>query len=180
MHAGLTEVDMDGDVKPNGENIATNETPTVPEATTIDAGVANAVGESNWDSKLSQSVTSGPDSWVEVPRDPAETDTGLTATTAANAGMQSWAEDVPAEAQTTAAVNDGFHEVHHNRGRGRGGQHGEYRGGNRGRGYRGEGGYRGRGQGYRGDRGDRGGEGGYRGRGRGGPRGPRGGRGESW
>lgn len=175
MHAGLTEVDTNGDVKPNDDTAATSETLSVPEATTIGVGAANAVAESNWDSKLSQSVTSGPDGWVEVPRDPAETDTGLNATPAASTGTQSWAEDVPAETPATVAGNDGFHEVHHNRGRGRGGQHGEYRGSNRGRGYRGEGGYRGRGQGYRGDRG---GEGGYRGRGRGGPR-PQRGRGDS-
>lgn len=177
------------------------DTPTVPEASSIDAGAANAAGESHWEAKLSASVESGPDSWIEVPRDPAETDTGVAATPAAMTGTQSWAEDVPVEpasapvAKSPPAANngDGFHEVHH-RGRGRTGSQGEYhRGGGRGRGYRGdrEGGYRGRGGFNRGDRGDRGGgeggyrgggdggyrgggEGGYRGRGRGGPRGNRG------
>ena len=145
------------------------EITAAPDASTVDNGAANAVAEANWGSKLSQSVTSGPDGWVEVPRDPAETETGLDATPGAFTGTQSWAEDVPTEAvPVTPAANtnnDGFHEVHHNRGRGR--SHGEYRGGNRGRGGfrgdRGEGGYRGRG-GYRGDRGGEG----YRGRGRGG------------
>lgn len=165
------------------------DTPTVPSASNIDAGAANAAGESNWEAKLSASVESGPDIWIEVPRDPAETDTGVAATPAAVTSTQSWAEDVPIEptsapaAKSPPAANsgDGFHEVHH-RGRGRTGSQGEYyRGGGRGRGYRGdrEGGYRGRGgfnnRGDRGDRGDRGGgEGGYRGRGRGGPRGNRG------
>ena len=178
IHAGLTEIDAEVTDPTNG--ISNHiETPSVPEASSIDAGAANAAAETNWEAKLSASGTSGPDGWVEVPRDPAETDTGLTATPAAVMGSQSWAEDVPAETATAApATNggDGFHEVHHSRGgRGRGGFQGEHRGGGRGRGgYRGDrggegGGYRGRG-GYRGDRGD----GGYRGRGRGGPRGQRG------
>ena len=183
LHAGLTEIDAEATVPTNGISSHV-ETPSVPEASTIDAGAANAAAETNWEAKLSASGTSGPDGWVEVPRDPAETDTGLTATPAAVLGSQSWAEDVPAETATAVpaapATNggDGFHEVHHSRGgRGRGGFQGEHRGGGRGRGgYRGDrggegGGYRGRG-GYRGDRGD----GGYRGRGRGGggPRGQRG------
>ena len=174
----MTEMD-DGPMDAvNGANHE-KEVTAAPDAGTIDTGAANAVAEANWDSKLSQSVTSGPDGWVEVPRDPAETETGLSATPAAYTSTQSWAEDVPVEAvPTTPAAtnnnNDGFHEVHHNRGRGR--PHGEHRGGNRGRG-----GYRGdRGDGYRGrggHRGDRGGEG-YRGRGRGGRGRGRGGEGQ--
>ena len=172
LHAGLTEIDAEVAEPTNGINNQI-ETPSVPEASSIDAGAANAAAETNWEAKMSASGTSGPEGWVEVPRDPAETDTGITATPAAVMGSQSWAEDVPTETVTAAPVTnggDGFHEVHHSRGgRGRGGYQGEYRGGGRGRGgYRGDrggegGGYRGRG-GYRGDRG----EGGYRGRGRGG------------
>lgn len=154
------------------------ETPTVPDASNIDAGAANAAAESNWQAKLSASGESGPDSWIEVARNPAETDTGLDATPAAMTSTQSWAEDVPVEptswtdadsSQPAANSGDGFHEVSH-RGRGRTGSQGEYRGGG-GRGNRGYKGNRGR-EGFRGDRGDRGdrggGEGGYRGRGRGG------------
>ena len=150
----------------------------MPEASNIDAGAANTAAERNWDVKAS--VSSGQNDWVEVPRDPAETDTGTAATPAGMTSTQSWAEDVPSEqppayAQPTSGeVTDGFHEVQHNRGgRGRGGQ-GEHRGGHRGRGFRGdrgEGGGRGRG-GFRGDRG--GGDGERRGRGRGGFRGNRG------
>ena len=197
-HAGLTEIDTPPVATTNGESHV--ETPTVPEASNIDAGAANAAAEANWAPELSASAESGPDGWIEVPRDPAETETGLNATPAAlNNNTQSWAEDVPndpapATTETGAApptnnTGDGFHEVHHGGrgGRGRGGEHrggwrgrGGFRGGDRG----GEGGYRGRG-GFRGDRGgeggyrgDRGGEGGYRGRGRGGFRGQRG-RGEN-
>lgn len=180
-HAGLTEIDQPPVTTTNGDSHV--ETPTVPEASNIDAGAANAAAEANWVPELSASAHSGADGWVEVPRDPAETDTGYDATPAAGNPAQSWAEDVPNEpapvSSDSAAVplttngGDGFHEVHHGRGgRGRGGEH---RGGWRGRGgFRGdrggEGGYRGRG----GFRGDRGGEGGYRGRGRGGFRGNRG------
>ena len=159
------------------------DTPTVPDASNIDAGAANAAAETNWEAKLSASAESG-EGWVEIPRDPAETETGTAATPAAMAGTQSWAEDVPTEPVPAIVESvpplisngDGFHEVHHGRGRGRNGSQGEYRGGGRGgRGFRGDrgndGGYRGRG-GFRGDRG--GGEGGYRGRGRGNFRGNRG------
>ena len=190
-HAGMTEIDAEANEPVT--NGASNhvDTPTVPDASNIDAGAANAAATTNWDAAVDQ----GADSWVEVPRDLAETDTGVAATPAAMAGTQSWAEDVPAEsapapvaptAEPKAAGGDGFHEVHHGRGgRGRNGSygehHGEHRGSHRGRGgFRGdrggdggyrEGGYRGRGS-FRGDRG--GGEGGYRGRGRGGFRGNRG------
>ena len=163
MNAGLTEINAAGDVHLNG--VGEHSDPAkVPDPSSAVTGAANAVAEASWDNKLSQSMTSGPDGFelVEVPRDPAETETGLNATPAAATTTQSWAEDVPTEAAPAPTpANDGFHEVHHGRGRGRGG-YGEFRGG-RGRG-RGEG-FRGRG-GYRGDRGGRGGRG---------PRGNRGG-----
>lgn len=183
-HAGLTEIDAEAEPALDGHSQHI-ETPTVPEASNIDASAANAAAETNWEAKLSASAESGPEGWIEVPRDPNETDTGLAATPAAMTSTQSWAEDVPTEPNATIPADtvpptgnhgDGFHEVHHGRGRGRNGSQGDYRGGGRGgRGFRGdrggEGGYRGRG-GFRGDRG--GGEGGYRGRGRGGYRGNRG------
>lgn len=178
-HAGMTEIDAGTEPMVNGDSHV--DTPTVPEASNIDAGAANAVAGTNWDASVDQ----GADGWVEVPRDPAETDTGVAATPAAMTGTQSWAEDIPTEMPAPAASaaepkvsgGDGFHEVHHGRGgRGRNGSQSEHRGGHRGgrsfRGDRGgEGGHRGRG-GYRGDRG--GGEGGHRGRGRGGFRANRG------
>ena len=179
-YAGLNE-DTTVDLPVNG-TAAAEELPTLLQQTSIDAGAANAVAEQNWDNKLS-SITGG-DDWVEVPRDPAETENGVAATPAAMTSTQSWADDQPTAAPPVSApaaaapsapvsTNDGFHEVHHSRGgRGRGGPQGERRGSFRGRGGHrggGEGGYRGRG----GMRGDRGGDGG-RGRGRGGFRGQRG------
>ena len=186
-HAGLTEIDESNEPKVNGVSSHV-DTGNVPDASKIDAGAANAAAGTNWEVKDPASAGSGPDEWVEIPREPTETDTGNFATPAALTSTQSWAEDVPIEstdsmptpayAQTPADGGDGFHEVQHHRGgRGRGGGQGEHRGGNRSsrgfRGDRGEGGGRGRG-GYRGDRG--GGEGGQRsgGRGRGGFRGNRG------
>ncbi|KAL8717428.1 MAG: hypothetical protein Q9225_005327 [Loekoesia sp. 1 TL-2023] len=176
-HAGLTELNTTAEPTSNGVSHHV-DTPTVPDASNIDAGAANAAAaDPNWEAKIPASADSGPDGWVEVARDPAETDTGTAATPAGMTSTQSWAEDVPADPQWNTAPpaaapaamagSDGFNEVR--RGRGPRPQ-GENRGGGRGRGgYRGdrggEGGYRGRG-GYRGDRG--GGEGGYRGRGRGG------------
>ena len=202
VHATATELDAaaNGDVTLNGSMAAaTIPEPTADPAaagpdsvTTVDAGAANAAAEASWDapSALSQSVTSGGEGWIEVPRDPAETETPPAANNTTPADMAatttgSWAEDVPTETPGTEGgregkTSDGFYEVHHGRGRGSrggGGWHGEGRGEYRGRGRggyrgdRGEGGYRGRG-GYRGDRGGE--RGGYRGRGRGGPRGDRG------
>lgn len=174
-HAGLTEIDAETE-QPASNGVSSHlDAPTVLNVANVDAGAANAAAESNWQAKLSTSGESGPDGWIEVPRDPAETDTGVAATPAAMTSTQSWAEDVPVEATPSPDANssplaansgDGFHEVSH-RGRGRTGSQGDYRGGG-GRGNRGYRGNRGR-DGFRGDRGDRGGgEGGYRGRGRGG------------
>ncbi|KAL8789594.1 MAG: hypothetical protein Q9213_001030 [Squamulea squamosa] len=180
-HAGMTE--LDDAAAPTSNGISHHvDTPSVPDASNIDAGAANAAAaDPGWEAKLSESTQSGPDGWVEIARDPAETDTGTEATSAAVNSTQSWAEDVPTESQPGTSPSgaagppdggsDGFNEVRRGRGpraegqrgRGSGRGRGEYRGrgGDRG----GEGGYRGRG-GYRGDR--TGGEGGYRGRGRGG------------
>ena len=182
-HASLTEINEAPVVNGTAEEAPP---PYAPQQTGIDSGAANAAAESHWDSKMSTSIE-GPEGWVKVARDPSEIETGPAATTAAASGTQSWADDQPtveAEPATSlprtssanANSNDGFHEVRHSRGSGRGNYNGEHRGGFRGRGgHRGDrgegGGYRGRG-GYRGNRGSPG-DPGFRGRGRG--RGSRGG-----
>ncbi|KAM3077345.1 hypothetical protein ACMFMG_006695 [Clarireedia jacksonii] len=162
-NAGLTEInDPTTAAMVNGEAEPTlEEASGVPANSTFGEG-ANAAAEANWDNNNDLSASQ---EWIEVPRDAAETDTGITATPAANTNTQSWADDQPEAAANAAATplannntNDGFHEVSRSRGRGE---------------YRGRGG---RGDGYRRGRGD----GQYRGRGRGGPRGgPRAPRGES-
>lgn len=130
-----------------------------PPAQTLVSDAANPVAESNWDSNVSGSLSSSAnaDGWVEVPRDPAETDVGLQATASAvDTGMK----NNPTAAQTSvqsgegATIPDEFeqaaHPKRHPSARGRGGGHGRGRGdGFRGRG---RGDFRGRGRG-RGGRG---------------------------
>jgi len=167
-NAGLTELDAPPiSSLANGHDDTSHEIQSIPQNSGFGDGTANAAAEANWDNSNDLSTSQ---EWIEVPRDTADTDTGITATPAAPSNVQSWADDQPdspADITTAPAANnnDGFHEVHRSRG-GRDRGDGQFRGrGGRG----GEGGYRGRG-GFRGD------GSGYRGRGRGGPRGgaPRG------
>ncbi|CAK7228762.1 hypothetical protein SBRCBS47491_007016 [Sporothrix bragantina] len=181
VHASLTEIDAGTDTPLVKEAALTNghaaEDESAEAAPSVlanaDAGqdAANATAESQWDAANGSKDLSMSQEWVQVARDPAETETGLDATTAAPSNTQSWADEQPEQpaaavpaatpnASTTAAANpaaadpnDGFHQVQrHNRGR-------SERDGFRGRG----GGYRGRGRG-----GDGRGRGGRGGRGRGG------------
>ncbi|KKY15184.1 hypothetical protein UCRPC4_g06410 [Phaeomoniella chlamydospora] len=178
VHAGLTELEDNVTVPVDStgapETSKDEMSSAVPEQASVDAGAGNAVAEASWDATAS--LLAG-DSWVEVPRNPAETDTGLTATPAdAAPNTNSWAEEANEGAEAQAkleADNEGFETVqhhHHPRERGRGRGRGESR-------PRGRGGdsYRGRG---RGDGERRGGGGRGRGRNEGGQgRGGRGGRG---
>lgn len=96
-HAGLTEIDSTGTTAPvtNGHIEASSGSGIPANADAGDAA-ANAAGESQWDNSnndLSASITQ--EDWVKVPRDPAETDTGLEATPAAAGPTQSWADDQP-------------------------------------------------------------------------------------
>ncbi|CAK7275535.1 hypothetical protein SEPCBS57363_006743 [Sporothrix epigloea] len=184
VHASLTEIDAGIDT-PLAETAAltnghvTEDESVGPAASNLanaDVGdaAANAAGEAQWDTNNTSKELSMSQEWVQVPRDPAETETGLVATTAAPSNTQSWADDQPEHptaavpaaipnAVTTAATNaaaaepnDGFHQVQRlNRGRS---ERDVFRG--RGGGYRGRGrGGDGRGRGGRGGRG-RGGSGG--------------------
>ncbi|KAI5927855.1 hypothetical protein F4810DRAFT_719610 [Camillea tinctor] len=155
-HAGLTEIDTTGATPPltNG-HVEPTPVSGIPNADVSDSA-ANAAAESQWDTgnDLSASVN---EDWVEVPRNPTETETGLTATPAAPANVQSWADDQPEHQPEPPAAapetGDGFRQVQRNR-----------------RGHEREGSWRGRGRGdYRGGRGGYGeGRGRGRGRGRGG------------
>lgn len=168
-HAGLTEIDNPTEPATNGVSSHV-DTPNVPDAANIDAGAANAAAGTNWDAK--QSVT-GEEGWVEIARDPTETDTGNIATPAAlTNNTQSWADQVdqmpqPAYTQPPTEGGDGFREVQPHRGRGRGRGSRGFRG-DRGEGGRGRGGHRGdRGGGVDGERRGRGRGGGHRGGNRG-------------
>jgi len=63
----------------------------IPQNTGIGEG-GNAAAEANWDGNNDLSASQ---EWVEVPRDATETETGITATPAAPANVQSWADDQP-------------------------------------------------------------------------------------
>lgn len=154
-NAGLTELEDTATLPV----VAADEEP--PSAAPDQASIAepgNAVAESSWNPEASMTTdnTQTGEDWVQVPRDPAETETPAPAPVAQQS-TSNWADEAGAAAEESAAAptpeNDGFSEVRRDRGgRGRGG---------RGRGFDGRGRGRGRGE-FRG----RGG-----GRGRGGPRG---------
>ena len=172
-NAGLTELDdataiqaeTDTTITHTGSDVAA----VAPEQTSTGEQAANTVAEA-WDPQASLGTDNSAtaDEWVQVPRDLAETDTGVNATpAAAPQASNSWAEEVGAAATTAgekpAMENDGFEQVKRERGRGGGG----------GRGPRGE--FRGRGRGGRdghrvggGNRGNRDGQ--HAGRGTRGPR----------
>lgn len=151
-HAGLTELNeptVSSITNNHGDASAETTEAGIPQNSGIDEGASNIAAETHWDTTANNDLSMSQE-WVNVnvPRDIAETDTGFTATPAADHNKQSWADEQPDSPPPAAASgNDGFHEVQRNRG----GQH------------RGRGNYRGRG--------GRGNDGGYRGRGRGGPRG---------
>lgn len=88
-NAGLTELDApEASAMTNG-HAASFETPGIP----ANAGLGdegNAAAEAKWDPSADLSASQ---EWVEVPRDAAETDTGVTATPAAPSNVQSWADD---------------------------------------------------------------------------------------
>ncbi|KEF51250.1 uncharacterized protein A1O9_12600 [Exophiala aquamarina CBS 119918] len=156
-NAGLTELNDTTTLPTTNASESESDVLPVPEQSTTGADAANAIAEASWDPQASvvTDTSATNEEWVQVPRDPAETETGLAATPAAVQGTANWAEEVGAAAEEKpTSENDGFEQVKRDRGRGRGG-----------RGGRGD--FRGRGR--AGGRGDRGGRGG------GGPRGARGG-----
>jgi hypothetical protein len=64
----------------------------IPQNSGFGDGTANAAAEANWDANNDLSTSQ---EWVEIHRDSAETDTGITATPAAPSNVQSWADDQP-------------------------------------------------------------------------------------
>ena len=169
-NAGMTELEDTTTIPIRTNGTSGHEqdgTSATEQVSTGEAG--NAVAEANWNPEASMTTdASGTgEDWVQIPRDPAETETGVSATPAAPpAEANSWAEEVTS-AEEQKKENDGFEPVRSRHadsrgrgGRGRGGPRGEFRGG-RGRGGpgrvgegRGRGGP-GRGRGPREARGDR-------------------------
>lgn len=94
-NAGLTEIDAGADIAiTNGhsaEASAESANTGAPANADVGEGAANAAADSQWDA--GNASMSASQEWVEVPREPAETDNGLNATPAAPANTQSWADD---------------------------------------------------------------------------------------
>ncbi|KAI1118095.1 hypothetical protein F5Y14DRAFT_401049 [Nemania sp. NC0429] len=164
-HAGLTEIDATGATEPltNGHT-ESGPLSNIPANADVSDSAANTAGGSDWDANNTMSSSITQEGWVEVPRDPTETETGFTATPAAASNVQSWADEqpeTPAEVPASTDATDGFHQVQRNRPRGndreggwRGRGRGDYRGGHRGGYHEGRGGRgRGRGRGNNGARG---------------------------
>jgi len=169
-NAGMTELEDTTTIpiRANGNNGKEPDVVSPPEQVSTTAEAANAVAEANWnpEASITTDASGTGEEWVQVPRDPAETDTGVTATPASQKAENSWAEEVATSAEEQKKENDGFEQVR--------GRHGDNRGrGRGGRGVRGE--FRGRGRGGPGrGTGEGRGRGGPRGGGRGGPREARG------
>ncbi|KAF9887655.1 hypothetical protein FE257_009748 [Aspergillus nanangensis] len=164
-NAGFTELQ---DSPYIAEAAPTGEAPTAalhaeavpPPAQTIVSDAANPVAEASWDPNASDALASSTnaDGWVEVPRDPAETETGFEATPASGSDLKNneaavqgnGEENVIAPKADGGEAGSAQHQRQpsfrgRGRGRGRGeGSRGRGRGEFRGRGGRGRGG-RGRG-----------------------------------
>lgn len=93
-HATKTEIETGDAVAINGHTVE-SITDSIENVQVAD-NAANAVAQSHWDSP--QNDTSLSQEWVQVPRDPKETETGLNATPAVAANTQSWADDHPEQA----------------------------------------------------------------------------------
>jgi hypothetical protein len=91
-HASGTEIAAGDAEHVNGASVATMTNGLSNMQVSDEA--ANSVGEGHWDTNNDMSISQ---EWVDVkvPRDPAETDTGLQATPAAGMNTQSWADDTP-------------------------------------------------------------------------------------
>jgi hypothetical protein len=91
-NAGLTEIDEPTTIALANGHADTYENQGAPQNSGFGDGAANAAAEANGDQTKDLSTAQ---EWVEVPRDAAETETGLTATPAAPSNIQSWADDQP-------------------------------------------------------------------------------------
>jgi hypothetical protein len=92
-HASATEIAAGDDVPASAMQTADASTNALANASVTD-DAANAAAEGHWDNSNDMSISQ---EWVDVsvPRDPAETETGINATPAAASNTQSWADDQP-------------------------------------------------------------------------------------
>ncbi|RYP80937.1 hypothetical protein DL769_002215 [Monosporascus sp. CRB-8-3] len=101
-NAGLTEIDSAG-ATTQPTNGHTESTPDTPANADVADDAANAAAESQWDANNDVSVSQ--EEWVKIPRDPTETETGLTATPAETGNVQSWADDHPEHPPESSATD---------------------------------------------------------------------------
>lgn len=102
VNAGLTEIDADQTAP-----LISQAAPVENEEVTQNSGFgegANAAAEANWDQTNDLSTSQ---EWVEVPRDAAETETGVVATPAAPANTQSWADEQPDSPKLVSVYHPG-------------------------------------------------------------------------
>lgn len=103
QHAGMTELEDQTMINQQPEHV---DSPSgLPQNIAI--GEGNASAESHWDTTNNMSESQ---EWVDVsvPRDLTETDTGITATSAAATQPQSWADE---QADVPAATKVCFHNA---------------------------------------------------------------------
>lgn len=95
-HASLTEIDSTEATEPltNGHTEPAPQSSVLANTDVAD-NAANAAAGSEWDANNTMSSSITQEGWVEVPRHPSETETGLNATPAAAGNVQSWADDQP-------------------------------------------------------------------------------------
>ncbi|RQM04724.1 hypothetical protein DH86_00004325 [Scytalidium sp. 3C] len=91
-NAGLTEIEILPSSTINGSHEPSAVQSPVPQNSGFGDG-ANAAAEANWDNN--NDLSASQEGWVEVPRDAAETETGVNATPAGPGNTQSWADDQP-------------------------------------------------------------------------------------
>jgi hypothetical protein len=106
-HAAFTELDAAPLASlANGHEESTVDTSSIPQNSGIGEDAANAAAESNWDTNADLTASQ---EWVDVSRDGAETETGITATIAAPSNTQSWADDHPEspKAEVSLALEEG-------------------------------------------------------------------------
>lgn len=89
-HASATEIAA-GDISVPTASSVENVSNGIANISVAD-DAANAVAGSHWDDGNDAAIAQ---EWVEVPKDPAETETGLAGTPAAAHNTQSWADDHP-------------------------------------------------------------------------------------
>ena len=96
LHATVTETAADDAGLVNGHTQEPGSNTGGPPNTDVTSDAANPAAESQWDAGNDMGMSmSMSQEWVSVPRDPAETETGLEATPAGSQNPQSWADEQP-------------------------------------------------------------------------------------